>query len=82
MKIKKITALALAAFLAIGVCGCGSDKKTDSEGYIIAGEDCKTKSAGIFVAGDNRTKEVRQLVTAASDGAVAATAAINYLNTI
>ena len=56
--------------------------KTDSEGYIIAGEDCKTKSAGIFVAGDNRTKEVRQLVTAASDGAVAATAAINYLNTI
>lgn len=34
MKIKKITALALAAFLAIGVCGCGSDKKTDSEGYV------------------------------------------------
>lgn len=56
--------------------------KTDSEGYIIAGEDCKTNSAGIFVAGDNRTKEVRQLVTAASDGAVAATAAVNYLNTI
>lgn len=56
--------------------------KTDSEGYIIAGEDCKTNSAGIFVAGDNRTKEVRQLVTAASDGAIAATAAVNYLNTI
>ncbi len=34
MKIKKITTLALTAFLAIGVCGCGSDKKTDSEGYV------------------------------------------------
>ena len=56
--------------------------KTDDEGYIIAGEDCKTNSEGIFVAGDNRTKQLRQLITAASDGAVAATAAVNYLNTI
>lgn len=52
----------------------------DKIGYIKAGEDCKTNVEGIFVAGDIRTKEVRQLVTATSDGAVAATAAIKYIN--
>ncbi|MBR6015114.1 MAG: FAD-dependent oxidoreductase, partial [Firmicutes bacterium] len=50
----------------------------DEAGYVIAGEDCKTNAPGIFTAGDNRTKEVRQLVTAASDGAIAATAAVKY----
>ena len=49
-------------------------------GYIIAGEDCTTNIPGIFVAGDNRTKEVRQLVTATSDGAIAATNAIKYID--
>ncbi len=48
----------------------------DDYGYIIAGEDCKTNVEGIFAVGDCRTKHVRQLVTAASDGAVAALAAI------
>ena len=48
----------------------------DEYGYIIAGEDCRTSAEGIFAAGDCRTKQVRQLVTAASDGAVAALAAI------
>ena len=52
----------------------------DAGGYAVAGEDCLTKAPGVFVAGDNRTKEVRQLITAAADGAVAATAAIKYLN--
>lgn len=52
----------------------------DDSGYIIAGEDCNTNVSGIFVAGDNRTKEVRQLVTATSDGAIAATAAVKYIN--
>ena len=52
----------------------------DNGGYAIAGEDCRTKVPGIFVAGDNRVKDVRQLITAASDGAVAATAAVRYLN--
>ncbi len=47
----------------------------DGKGYAVAGEDCKTESKGIFVAGDCRTKQVRQLTTAASDGAVAALAA-------
>ena len=51
----------------------------DDKGYIIANEDCKTNVEGIFVAGDNRTKELRQLVTAASDGDIAATQAIKYL---
>lgn len=52
----------------------------DNSGYIIAGENCNTNISGIFVAGDNRTKEVRQLVTATSDGAIAATEAIKYIN--
>ena len=54
--------------------------KINEAGYIIAGEDCHTNVAGIFVAGDNRVKLVRQLVTAASDGAVAAEEAVKYLN--
>ena len=54
----------------------------DEAGYIIAGEDCKTNLPGVFVAGDTRTKEVRQLVTAAGDGAVAATAAAQYIHTV
>lgn len=56
--------------------------ETDTAGYVIASEDCKTNIPGIFVAGDTRVKEVRQLVTATSDGAVAATAAIKYINSI
>ena len=52
----------------------------DSKGYISAGEDCSTKTEGIFTAGDCRTKAVRQLATAASDGAVAALAAVHYIN--
>ena len=51
----------------------------DANGYIIAGEDCITSCPGVFAAGDCRTKTVRQLVTAAGDGAVAAEAAIGYL---
>ena len=52
----------------------------DESGYIPSGENCHTNVDGIFVAGDNRAKEVRQLVTATSDGAVAATEAIKYIN--
>ena len=48
----------------------------DDSGYIIDDENCLTSAEGIFVAGDCRTKNVRQLTTAASDGAVAAIAAI------
>lgn len=54
--------------------------KKDENGYIEASEDCKTSIDGIFVAGDTRTKSTRQIVTATSDGAIAATAAIKYLS--
>lgn len=54
----------------------------DSFGYIVAGENCETSAKGIFVAGDCRTKEIRQLVTAAGDGAVAANHAIQYINSL
>lgn len=46
--------------------------ETDPAGYIVAGEDCRTSVPGIFAAGDIRTKEIRQIVTALGDGAVAA----------
>ncbi len=51
----------------------------DEKGYIVAGEDTRTSVPGLFAAGDVRTKSVRQLTTAAADGAVAATAACRYL---
>ncbi len=51
----------------------------DDNGYIIAGEDTKTSIPGVFVAGDVRTKSLRQVVTAVSDGAVAASVAEEYL---
>ncbi len=54
--------------------------KLDDAGYVQAGEDCHTSCAGIFAAGDNRTKALRQLVTAAADGAMAATEAVKYIN--
>jgi thioredoxin reductase (NADPH) len=53
----------------------------DENGYIIADETCKTRTIGVFAAGDCRSKELRQLVTAASDGAAAASEAIKLLNT-
>ncbi|MDO4741966.1 MAG: thioredoxin-disulfide reductase [Candidatus Saccharibacteria bacterium] len=53
--------------------------KLDDAGYIEADEKCHTNVDGIFVAGDSRTKDVRQLVTATSDGAIAATEAVKYI---
>ena len=52
---------------------------TTSDGYIISNEECKTSKDYIFVAGDCRDKKLRQLITAASDGAIAATNAIKYI---
>ena len=54
----------------------------DREGFLPAGEDCRTVRPGIFVAGDCRAKSLRQLTTACADGASAATAAIQYLETL
>lgn len=53
--------------------------EVDEKGYIKAEEDCRTNIAGIYTAGDCRTKKVRQLATAAADGAVAGLAACEYL---
>lgn len=50
----------------------------DERGYIKS-DDCTTNVSGIFVAGDVRSKKLRQLVTASSDGAIAATLAVSYL---
>ncbi len=52
----------------------------DENGYIRAGEDCATSVEGVFAAGDVRTKPLRQIVTAAADGANAVTSAERYLS--
>ncbi|BCN29651.1 thioredoxin-disulfide reductase [Anaeromicropila herbilytica] len=56
--------------------------KTDEVGYIVADESCTTNIDGVFVAGDIRTKSLRQIITAASDGANAITSVERYLNGI
>lgn len=51
----------------------------DENGFVIAGEDCRTNLSGIFAAGDIRTKKLRQIITAAADGANAITSVQEYL---
>ena len=51
-------------------------------GYIKAAEDCETNVPGIFAAGDVRTKQLRQVSTAVSDGANAITSVERYLTRI
>ena len=53
-----------------------------ADGYIRAGDDTHTSRAGVFAAGDTRTKTLRQIVTAAADGAMAATEAEKYVRTV
>lgn len=53
---------------------------TDKAGYVIADETGVTNTAGFFVAGDLRTKALRQVITAASDGANAIKSVTDYLN--
>jgi len=52
----------------------------DDRGYAEAGEDCITSALGIFAAGDCRKKRIRQVTTAAADGAIAALAACDYID--
>ena len=52
----------------------------DAQGYIIADESTRTPVDGVFAAGDVRTKTLRQIVTAVSDGAIAASAAEEYIS--
>ena len=72
------------AFLAVGLMpeneGFAQHAELNAWGYFDSAEDCRTKTEGLFVAGDCRSKRIRQVVTAASDGAVAAMAACMYLD--
>ena len=51
-------------------------------GYIVTDENMKTNIDGIFAAGDVRVKSLRQVVTAASDGAIAAVQAEKYIESL
>lgn len=71
-------------FMAVGIVPNVSNIKglpsQDEGGYLIAGEDCVTSIPGIYAAGDVRTKLLRQVITAAADGANAITSVEKYLN--
>lgn len=53
---------------------------TDDHGYLLAEDNCAASLSGVFAAGDCRSKSVRQLTTAVSDGAVAALSACQYVD--
>ena len=57
----------------------GGQLALDGSGYVVAGEDTKTDIPGVYAVGDIRTKELRQIVTAVADGAVAVHEAEKYL---
>jgi len=71
-------------FAAVGIVPMsepfGDVLKADEDGYIIADESCVTNIDGVFAAGDIRSKALRQVVTAVSDGANAVTSASRYLS--
>lgn len=71
------------AFLAVGLVpendAFAPVAQLDDRGYFQAGEDCQTRTPGVFVAGDCRSKQIRQVTTAAADGAIAALAAVRYV---
>ena len=80
-----ITELSLdALFVSIGRAPVsaflGGQLALDGSGYVVAGEDTKTSIDGVFAVGDLRTKELRQVVTAVADGAVAAYHVEEYLS--
>ena len=59
-----------------------SELVLDNSGYVVAGEDTATNIEGVFAVGDVRAKALRQVVTAVSDGAVAAHFAEEYINNL
>ena len=74
------------AFLAVGLVpendAFAPLANLNDWGYFASGEDCTTQTPGIFVAGDCRSKSIRQVTTAAGDGAVAAMAACRYIDSL
>ena len=81
---REITLNVDGMFVAIGLIpqneAFANVLKLDERGYADSSEDCLTPTDGIFVAGDCRRKDIRQVTTAVADGAVAALAAIKYLD--
>lgn len=81
---KSETVAVAGVFVAIGLIPdngfLAEQVALDGAGYIVAGEDCKTGTPGVFVAGDTRTKSLRQIITAAADGAMAAFGATNFIS--
>lgn len=71
-------------FIAVGMLPNSDVYKkvvnTDNNGYIVADESCETNIPGIYAAGDIRTKALKQVITAAADGANAITSVERYLN--
>ena len=74
------------AFLAVGLMPENENFAALADlndwGYFASGEDCTTRTPGVFVAGDCRSKQIRQVTTAAGDGAVAAMAACRWLDSL
>ena len=72
------------AFLAVGLMPENEPfaalENLNAWGYFDTDEHCATKTPGVFVAGDCRSKRIRQVVTAAGDGAIAAMAACRYID--
>lgn len=73
-------------FIAVGIepdsAQYSGQVEMDQHGYIVAGEDGKTSVDGVYAAGDVRTKALRQVITAAADGANCITSAQSYLTMI
>lgn len=71
-------------FIAVGITPkselAGRYVDLDENGFIITNEKMETSVPGIYAAGDVRNTPLRQIVTAAADGAVAATYAVNFIN--
>ncbi len=72
-----------AVFVAVGTTPVtdlvSSQLSLDENGYVQTDENMQTSLVGVFAAGDLRRKPLRQVITAASDGAVAATSALRYI---
>ena len=72
--------------MAVGILpnteGMSGLPDVDEGGYIIAGEDGVTSIPGVFAAGDIRTKQLRQVITACSDGANCITSVSRYLENV
>jgi thioredoxin reductase (NADPH) len=83
---EKTTRKVQGVFVAVGIQpnseAFGEFVEMDEKGYIKAGEDGETSVAGVYAVGDVRTKALRQIITAAADGANAVTSAEKYLLTM